>query len=91
MGHFSMFLILIFNLRLKIILLMIIKGQWYPVLNPNSSPKISNFFYFLHISRGMEQETKIRRMVQKAQDYKQKFRGSGAKLQKRCRFIKKVE
>ena len=86
-----MFLILIFNLRLKIILLMIIRGQWYPVLNPNSPPKISNLFYFLHISRGMEQETKIRRMVQKVQDYKQKFGGSGAKLQKRCRFIEKVE
>lgn len=35
----------------------------------------------------MEQETKIRRMVQKAQDYKQKFGGAGAKFMEKSGIV----
>ena len=102
MGHFSMFLILIFNLRLKIILLMIIRGQWYPVLNPNSFPKISNLFYFLHISWGMEHGGWYRRrkitnksFVVQVQSYKKgaglskKWNSAGARILKWLKIQRK--
>ena len=53
-----------------------------PCYNPTPQPPKSNNFF-------MEQETKIRRMVQKAQDYKKKFGGAGAKFTKNVQVYRK--
>ena len=88
MGHFTMFLILIFNLRMKIILLMIIRGQWYPVITP---PKSNNFSCSSHFSRGVwSKKPKLGGWYKRRKITKKDWWCRCKVCKKMCKFIEKV-